>query len=110
VFDKGYRASMKNSKKKLFLVETITTFKHVYFVEAEELEHAYDEVTMIDSGNDDDTFEAAEQIFLGETITGGRKISDKKFEKLLKEIGKKGTGSPWMGEKLIRKIDYDKDR
>lgn len=97
-------------KKKLFIVETITTFKHTYVIEAEELEHAYDEVTMIDSGVESDYFESVEQESLGETIIGGRKISMKKFYKLLKEIETKGTGSHWMGEQLIRKIDYEKSR
>jgi hypothetical protein len=95
-------------EKKLFIVETITTFKHTYVIEAEELEHAFDEVTMIDSGNDADYFESVEQESLGETIIGGRKISMKKFYKLLGEVERKGTGSHWMGEKLIRKIDYSK--
>src|SRR5574337_27787 len=87
-------------EKKLFIVETITTFKNTYVVEAEELEHAYDEVTMIDSGNDDDYFEPVEQESFGETIIGGRKISMRKFYKLLENVEKKGTGSHWMGEQL----------
>lgn len=92
--------------KKLFIVETITTFKHTYVIEAEELEHAYDEVTMIDSGDEKDYFESVAQESLGETIIGGRKISMKKFNKLLKEVEEKGTGSHWMGERMIRRIDY----
>jgi len=105
-FDEGYMAAEEASKKKLFLVETISTFKHTYVIEAEELEHAFDEVTMIDSGDEKDYFESVEQVSLGETILGGRKISLKKFHKLLKQVEKNGTGSPWMGEQLIRRIDY----
>jgi len=93
-------------KKKLFIVETISTFKHTYVIEAEELEHAFDEVTMIDSSNEDDYFESAEQKHLGETIIGGRKISKKGFKKLLAQIEKDESGSHWMGEKLIRTIKY----
>lgn len=105
-FEEGYAAAESASKKKLFIVETISTFKHTYVIEAEELSHAYDEVTMIDSGHDDDYFESVEQVALGETIIGGRKISIKKYKKLLKEMEAKGTGSHWMGEELIRRIDY----
>lgn len=108
-FTKGYTMNTGQGKKKLFIVDTITTFKHTYVIEAEELEHAYDEITMIDSGNDDDCFESAEQVYLGETIIDGRKISKKQFQKLLKKIEEEGTGSHWMGEQLIRKIDYARD-
>ena len=107
-FEEGYKASVEAKKKKLFIVETITTFKHTYVIEAEELEHAYDEGTMIDSGDEKDYFESVEQESLGETIIGGRKISMKKYKKMLQEIERKGTGSHWMGEELIRKIDYSR--
>jgi len=94
--------------KKLFIVETISSFKNTYVIEADELEHAFDEVTMVDSGSPDDVFDAAEQVYLGETIIGGRGIKMKHFKQLLKDTEVAGTGSPWMGEKLIRKLDYDK--
>jgi hypothetical protein len=45
---------------------------------------------------------------MGETILDGREISNKDFKKLLEQMEAKGTGSHWMGEKLIRKIDYTK--
>ena len=48
----------KVAKKKLYIVDTISTFRHRYVIEAAELEHAYDEVTMVDSGNDADSFES----------------------------------------------------
>lgn len=92
----------------LYIVDTITTFRNRYVVEADELEHAYDEVTMVDSGDEADAFEPAAQKYLGETIIDGRKISREKFARLLKEIEETGEGSHWMGEKLIRKIDYDR--
>ena len=100
------------SKKKLFVVETITVFKHRYVIEADELEHAYDEVTMKDSGRDDDFFEDVSQRYLGETITDGREISKKDFEKMLKGLAtsKEETSSYWMGDKLIRKINYKSTR
>lgn len=104
----AYKESMRESNKKLFLVETISTFRHRYVIEAKSLVHAYDEVTMIDSGSAEDSFESVDQKFLGETIVDGRKISKKKFKKLLKEIEKEQTGSHWLGEELIRRINYTK--
>lgn len=100
------------SKKKLYLVDTIITFRHKYVIEAESLEHAYDEVTMKDSGNPDDQFEEVTQRYLGETITDGREITKKEFSKMLKalETDKDELSSYWMGDKLIRTINYDDPR
>jgi hypothetical protein len=96
--------------KKLFVVETIVTIKNTYVVEAKELEHAYDEVTMITSGAEEDYFEPAMQKDLGETIIGGRKLSEKKWDKMLAKMEESGDGSYWLGENLIRRIDYDTPR
>ena len=100
----------KVAKKKLYIVDTISTFRHRYVIEAAELEHAYDEVTMIDSGNDDNSFESVSQRYLGETIIDGREISKKEFDKMLKtlEADKDENCSYWMGDKLIRVLDYDR--
>jgi len=97
------------AKKKLFIVDTIVTFRHRYVIEANELEHAYDEVTMIDSGNDSDLFEPVSSKCLGETIIDGRKISKKKFNELLNTLENDSSeqSSYWMGDDLIRKINYD---
>ncbi len=101
---------MTDTKKKLFLVDTIVTFRHTYAIEAETLEHAYDEITMRDSGNELDDFSEVTQLFLGEQICNGRKISKKKFDKLLVALEKddREVSSYWMGDELIRKIDYDR--
>ena len=100
----------KVAKKKLYIVDTISTFRHRYVIEAAELEHAYDEVTMVDSGNDADSFESVSQRYLGETIIDGREITKKDFTKMLKDFAEdKNEGcSHWMGDKLIRVIDYDR--
>ena len=100
----------KPPKKKLYIVDTIVTFRHKYVIEADELEHAYDEVTMRDSGDSADAFEEVTQRYLGETITDGREISKKEFKQLLKtlEKDKDEMSSYWLGKDLIRKIDYDK--
>lgn len=97
--------------KKLFIVDTITTFRHRYVIEANEISHAYDEVTMIDSGNPDDLFESATYKCLGETIIDGREITKEDFDNMLVELKTDNTGensSYWMGDELIRKINYDR--
>lgn len=104
-FNKGYKMSEAESKKKLFVVDTISTFRQRYVIEAECLEHAYDEVTMINSGDETDTFGEFSQLWLGETIVDGREIKMKHFKKMLEEDKE---CCAWMGEKLIRKIDYDR--
>lgn len=92
----------------LFVVDTIVTFRNRYVVEAESLEHAYDEVTMLDSGADEDCFEPFSSKSLPEQILDGKEISNKKFQKMLVELEETEEGSYWMGDKLIRKINYDR--
>ena len=103
--------SKKDKKTKLFVVDTLVTFRHRYVVEGDSLEHAYDEVVMKDSGNDDDYFEEVTQRCLGEQIIEGREIDKKEFKKMLKSLENdhKENSSHWLGEKLIRKINYGKD-
>jgi hypothetical protein len=103
---------MSKSEKKLFVVEAISMFRHTYVIEAKSLEHAYDEVTMRDSGSELDDFEEVSQRFLGETISNGRQIKRKEFNELLETFknDKDESTSWWMGERLIRKIDYKHDR
>lgn len=94
--------------KKLFIVDTTVTFRHKYVIEAKSVEHAYDEVTMRDSGNVNDDFPEVTQRCLGETIIDGREITLEEFDKMLKllEVDKDELSSHWMGHKLIRKINY----
>jgi hypothetical protein len=96
--------------KKLFIVDTISTVRHRYVIEADELEHAYDEVVMVDSGHDDDTFEPFSQKYLGQTIIDGRQINEQEFSKMLDEfsVNKDKLCSHWMGNELIRKVDYSR--
>jgi len=90
----------------LFVVDTISTTRHRYVVEAKNLEHAYDEVTMRDSGYPEDGFEEFSQKFIGETIVDGRKIKMKHFNKMLKEDE---DCNHWLGDSLIRKIKYQEE-
>jgi len=97
------------SKKKLFVVDTISSFRMRYVIEADELEHAYDEVLMRSSGDNKDAFEEMTQRYLGETVLDGREITKKEFNSMLTqyESDKNELSSYWMGEKLIRVVDYD---
>lgn len=100
---------MTNTKK-LFIVDTVVTFRHRYVIEADELSHAYDEITMIDSGNPDDMFESVSQKCLGETIIDGREITKEDFDNMLISLKNDNSelSSYWMGNDLIRCIDYDR--
>ena len=92
----------------LFVVETIVNFRHKYVIDCESLEHAYDTVTMEEA-------KEFSQMCLGEQIISGREITHDEFDKMnntLEEYGD-GTkyqpenGSPWMGDSMITKVDYD---
>jgi hypothetical protein len=94
----------------LFVVEAISTFRHKYVIDCKSLEHAFDTVTME---------EAAEfsQMHLGEQIVSGRGISHEEFIRMNDALQQYGdgthyqpeTGSPWMGEKMIYKVNYESD-
>lgn len=92
----------------LFKVTTLVQFKHVYFVEGKSLEHALDEVTMRDSGSEDDHFEEAVQEYLGETIVESEQVTKQYFNDYLNSMkdNKRVWASHWMGDALIRKIKY----
>lgn len=94
----------------LFVIDTIVQFRHKYVIEAENVEHAYDEVTMRDSGCDEDLFDEVTQRYLGETILDGRQITKDEFDQMLVDLSKDKDemSSHWCGDKLIRKIDYER--
>lgn len=92
----------------LFVVETISTFRHRYVIECESLEHAYDTVTMEEAPE-------FSQMHLGEQIVTGREITRKEFKRMNEALELHGdgthyrpeSGSPWMGEKMIHKVKYE---
>lgn len=94
----------------LFVVETIVNFRHRYVVECRELEHAFDTVACQEA-------EEFSQMCLGEQIISGREITLSEFYLMNKALEKHGdgthyqpeVGSPWMGEKLIFKVNYESD-
>jgi hypothetical protein len=90
----------------LYVVDTILPIRIRYVVEAKEATHADDEVTMIDCGDPEDAFEPFSQKPLISSIIETREITKAEYRKMLKEIEQNGEGSYWMGEKLIRKINY----
>jgi len=98
------------SEKKLFLVDTISVFRRKYVIEAESLVHAYDEITMRESKNELDYFEPVTERYLDETISDGREITKQDFDKMLETLKEDSSEncSHWLGDKLIRKINYDR--
>lgn len=94
----------------LYVIDTLVQFRHKYVVEANELDHAMDEVVMRESGRNEDYFEETSQSYLGETIIDGYEITREQFDNMLTDLAKnvKESSSYWMGDKLIRKIDYEK--
>lgn len=94
---------------KLFIVNTISTFRHQYVIKAKSLEHAMDEVTMKESGQPADEFSEFTQKYLGETIIDGEEIDMDKFNALLVKYKNDQDEScnHWLGEQLIREIKYE---
>ena len=95
----------------LFVVDAIQMFRTRYVVECREAEHAGDTVTMSEA-------EQFSQMDLGERILTTKEITYEQFHKMNKALedgNGDGThyqaesGSPWMGEKIIYVVNYDKD-
>lgn len=93
----------------LFVVETIQTFRHKYVIECENVSHALDTVAMEEA----DEFS---QMYLGEHIVSGREITKDDYDMMVAALDNgygDGTeyqpesGSPWLGDKLIHKVNYD---
>jgi hypothetical protein len=92
----------------LYVVDTVITYKLRYVIEAKELEHAYDEIVMNESSGE---FSEFSQTYLGEQIIEGREIKPKEFKQmnldLENKVNPRESGSPWMGTKMIHKINYE---
>lgn len=88
----------------LYLVDTIVTYRMKYVIEAKELSHAYDEVTMSDG-----ILSELTQRCLGETICDGREVTIEEINKMLETFKSDDAelSSHWMGEKLINTIKYE---
>jgi hypothetical protein len=92
--------------KKLFTVDTIITFRHKYVIEADSLEHAYDEVVM--EGSKNNPLQEVTQRCLGEQIIDGGEITRRDFATMLTKLQEDEAEmcSYWMGPRLIHTIDY----
>ena len=88
----------------LYLVDTIVTYRMKYVIEAKELSHAYDEVTMSDG-----ILSELTQRCLGETICDGREVTIEEINKMLETFKSDDAelSTHWMGEKQINKIKYE---
>jgi hypothetical protein len=92
----------------LYLVETINQFRNRYVIDCQSAEHADDTITCEEA----DEFS---QLHLGETIVTTREITLDEFHRMNKSLNGNGdgsrlrpeNGSPWMGEKMIHKVNYE---
>lgn len=93
----------------IFIVDCISTHRMRYVIEANELEHAYDEVIMKESGKEKDFFDELSQRWLGETIVDGREVTRAELESLVETMKKDKNElcNHWMVEQSIRKVNYE---
>lgn len=96
--------------KKLYMVETISIFRHRYVVNAEHPTHAADEVVMNVGGSYDDKWQEFSQKHIDEVISSVREISAADY---LKEFDEDNDYlKNWsIAEKMqyINEIKYDED-
>ena len=90
----------------IFLINTLSTFRMKYAIEAETLEHAMDELVMTEHNRE---FDEITQRWLGEQIMDGEEISYEQLLVLLNKLekDKDELSSHWMGDKLIHKVQYE---
>lgn len=102
---KNISLEQRNNEDKIFIIETISTFKITYAVKGKSLEHAMDSVVTED-------VEEINQEFLGENIFGGREVTQKELlEKELNFPYMNSLSHPWTEEQKLEKvhtIKYDK--
>lgn len=99
------KSKQKNtSEDKIFIVETISTFKIRYAIRGKSLEHAMDTVTCKEA-------EELDQDWLGETIFGCKEITEKQFLKNEANLSYMTNPNVWTKERkleMIHSIDYTK--
>jgi hypothetical protein len=91
----------------LFEIDVLVSFRNKYIIEANSLEHAYDELVMTEHNRE---FDEVTQKFLGEQIIEGREITKENLIGMIDRLknDKDEMCSYWMEDKLIHKIDYTK--
>jgi hypothetical protein len=90
----------------IFLVNTLSTFRCVYAIEAETLEHAFDELVMTEHAR---PFDEVTTRWLGETILDGREVTSDQLKQAMESYkqDKNEMCSFWMEEKLVHKVNYE---
>lgn len=85
---------------KVYMVETVSTFRHRYAVKAKSLEHAYDTVVMNEA-------EEFHQTHIDENIISGREVSQEEYLKLFSEDEFCAKWDDATKLKYIHTIDYN---
>jgi len=90
----------------LYLVETVSIFRHRYVVEAKEEDHAADEVVY---NKADSEFKELSQYHIDECISSVREIKDEEFEPLFDKDNDylKDWTLQSKRDKFINVIEYD---
>lgn len=90
----------------IFLINTLSTFRMKYAIEAETLEHAMDELVMTEHNRD---FDEVTQRWLGEQIMDAQVVTQEQLQDMLKQLSEDSNemSSHWMGDKLIHKVQYE---
>ena len=93
----------------IYLVDTISSFRLRFAIEAETLEHAMDEVVMCESRED---FNELTQKHIGYHIVDGREVTKEQLTDMIEELSTDKTEMcpHWMGEDyLINKVNYNEN-
>lgn len=104
ISDSGAVTLKKVNTVKRFAVETVSTFRHVYFIECESEEHAMDTVAMEEAEN-------SFQKHLGEHIVSAREVDKSDMIKIIRETEQPGLteadfdNKSWI-ENCVYVVDY----
>lgn len=94
----------------IYLVDTLSTFRLRYAIEANSASDAMDEVVMNEHRSDFDEFS---QKHLGFQMIDAQEVTPEELEALVKRYVRDDSGEScphWMGvEKLVHKVIYDED-
>jgi hypothetical protein len=90
----------------IYIIDTTSTFRMKYAIEAKSAEHALDELTMTEHNR---TFDEITQKWLGEQILDVREVTSDQFDTLMESLteNKDEMSSYWMGDQLIHKVQYE---
>lgn len=90
----------------VYIIDTTSTFRMKYAIEAKSAEHALDELTMTEHNR---TFDEITQKWLGEQILDIREVTPREFETLMESLSHNDAemSSHWMGTELIHKVKYE---